>query len=414
MKYLKIIFSIAAALLLTLPAFTQNIDINGYARNYTGVLTDNGDFSILQNTLDLNFERRGDKSLLKANPMLYSYGTDSLNFQLRELYLDLYFKNFDLRIGKQQVVWGKADGVFITDIVSPLDLSEFLLPDFREIRQGVTAAKLNYYIGTDILELIWIPQFTATQMPSGESIWYQAPDFPAPAIFDWSQSEIEPTLENSEFFAKYSALTSKIDFEIMGGYTWDDNPAMHIEKQFDMSSGQPELTGLKVTPEHHRLTLAGGSFSTEIGGVIFRGEGAYYHGKYLNTTDPAQTDALVKKDYVHYLGGIDFTISDINFSTQFIQEALINYTGDIEQEEFDNTMTFLAQYDMLHETLNLELFTYLGLNNEDALIRPKVTYDFEDGFSILVGANIFIGNKDGRFGQYRDNSMVYTKIKYNF
>ena len=41
-----------------------------------------------------------------------------------------------LSLGKQQVVWGKADGVFITDIVSPLNLTEFLLPDFDEIRTG--------------------------------------------------------------------------------------------------------------------------------------------------------------------------------------------------------------------------------------------------------------------------------------
>ena len=115
----------------------QNPDISGFARNYTGVLYDNGDFAILQNTFNLNVTKSGDKIAFKANPMLYHYNSDSLNLRLRELYLDLYFNNFDLRIGKQQVVWGKADGVFITDIVSPLNLTEFLLPDFDEIRTGI-------------------------------------------------------------------------------------------------------------------------------------------------------------------------------------------------------------------------------------------------------------------------------------
>jgi len=84
------------------------------------------------------------------------------------------------------------------------------------------------------------------------------------------------------------------------------------------------------------------------------------------------------------------------------------------KEKTENTATFLARYNMFRETLHFELFTYIGLTNEDALIRPKITYDFDDSFSILFGSNIFIGDKKGRFGQYKDNSMAYIKLKYSF
>ena len=396
----------------------QNVDVSGFARTYEGVTYENGEFEMMQQTLNLNFQKNGDKVSFLANPMVYLYNADSLNFTMRELYLDLYFDKFDLRIGKQQVVWGKADGVFITDIVSPLNLTEFLLPDFDEIRTGVIATKLNYYIGNGTLEAIWIPQFTPTVRPEANSIWYMEPDFPAPATFDWSKSEIAPSLENSEFFLKYSAMTSKIDFEIMGGYTWDDNPTMHIQKQFSIDSTtmppSPSLTGLIVTPEHHRLTIAGGAFSTEIKGVILRGEAAYYNGKYFQTTDPMATDALIQKDYLHYVAGLDFNLGNVKMSAQFIQQYILDYNEMMYQDEAVNTATFLARYDMLRETLHLELFSYIGLSNSDALIRPKVTYDFDDSFSILLGGNIFVGDAQGQFGQYGDNSMVYAKIKYNF
>ena len=79
-----------------------------------------------------------------------------------------------------------------------------------------------------------------------------------------------------------------------------------------------------------------------------------------------------------------------------------------------NNATLLARYDMLRETMHLELFSYIGLTNGDALIRPKITYDFDDSFSILLGGNIFVGDEVGQFGQYKDNSMIYAKIKYNF
>ena len=111
---------------------------------------------------------------------------------------------------------------------------------------------------------------------------------------------------------------------------------------------------------------------------------------------------------------MDFSISDVKFSTQFIQEAILNYDINMLKQEKENTMTFLARYNMFRETLHLELFSYIGLTYEDALIRPKITYDFADGFSFLLGSNIFVGDNSGRFGQYENNSMIYTKIKYSF
>ncbi|MCK5852223.1 hypothetical protein KAH27_04260, partial [bacterium] len=59
-------------------AMAQNLNISGFARTYEGVKVNNGDFSIVQQTLNLNFEKRGNKVTLKANPMAYLYNQDSL------------------------------------------------------------------------------------------------------------------------------------------------------------------------------------------------------------------------------------------------------------------------------------------------------------------------------------------------
>jgi len=394
----------------------NNVDISGFARNYTSILYDNGDFNMLQNTLNLNFDKIGDIVAFKANPMLYLYGTDSLDFRMREIYLDLYFKNVDIRIGKQQVVWGKADGVFITDIVSPLNLTEFLLPDFDEIRIGVYAAKFDYYFGNSTIEAIWKPVYAGNELPPPGSIWYKPPEFPAPPTFDYSKQDIKPTFDNSEFYLKYSLTSSAIDFDLMGAYVWDQTPSMYIEKEFgfDTITNQPGLTGLLITPEHHRLNVAGGSFTSTIKSFVVRGEAAYYNGKYFQTADPAAEGALTQKDYLHYVIGLDYGVGHLKLSAQFIQKLIFNYDDFLDEEEFGNTMTFLARYDAMRETLHLELFSYVGLNYGDALIRPKVTYDFSDSFSILLGSNIFVGDERGMFGRYKDNSMLYTKIKYNF
>jgi len=76
-------------------------------------------------------------------------------------------------------------------------------------------------------------------------------------------------------------------------------------------------------------------------------------------------------------------------------------------------LSFLARREFLRETLTLELFSYIGLSNEDALIHPRILYDLTDGFEIQLGVNIFTGS-NGNFGQYNNNDMVYAKFKYSF
>ena len=407
---MKKIYVILSILLLSLPLFSS-VDLSGFVRNYTAVLFEgNHDFNMLQNTFDLSITQNSGKVAFKANPYIYQYSDKELVLGLREAYMDIYFDKMDLRIGKQQIIWGKADGVFITDIVSPKDLSEFLLPDFSEIRIGVTSLKADYYIGDNTLEFVWIPTFTSTVMPDENSIWRPKMNFPINPTWDFSKKEVDKTLENSEVFAKFSAMTSAIDFELMGAYMWDDDPAMHMNATIDPNTHQSSLT---ITPEHHRLSVAGGSFSTTLGAFVIRGESAYYFGKYFSTDNMMQDSGLIEKDYAHYLLGIDTSLWDVKLSTQFVQQAILDYDDSIKNDEFDNTMTFLASKTFLRETLRLELFSYIGLNDSDALIRPKIVYNLADGFEITLGSNMFIGDS-GKFGQYDDNDMLFGKIKYSF
>ncbi len=424
----KIILMFAAMILVSAATFAQGVDLSGYGRYYAGYKAFNGNdnLAISQTTFNLNFEKSSSFGDVKINPMLYFYNSDSLSLKLREAYIDMFFTNFDLRIGKQQVIWGKADGVFITDIVSPKNLEEFLLPDFDEIRTGITAAKLDYYVADNhTIEAIWIPVFTPTAYPAPNSMWAPKMDFGISLpgnpqiVVDNSKKEIKPSLENSEFFLKYSALTSLADFDIMGGYTWDADPALGKNVEFTPVNGQPVPTKITVMPEYHRLTLAGGSFSATLGPIVLRSEAAYYFGKYFQTMNPMANNGLVQKDYLHYLVGVDFSLWDINFSGQFIQTAIMDYKdGELLQTpifkgQYNNMSTFLARYSCINETLTFEYFMYYDFNYDDALIRPRVLYDYSDSINLQLGANIFVGDK-GEFGQYNKNDMLYGKIIYSF
>ncbi|MEA3499842.1 MAG: DUF1302 family protein [Candidatus Marinimicrobia bacterium] len=409
MKFKKIIITV---LLLTITIMLNaQITHRGFVRTHIGALAEDSEYSILQNTFDWRLEYgKGDVGLFVNTVFNYDELDKNFAISMRQAYFDIYFRNFDLRIGKQQIIWGKADGVFITDVISPRDLSEFLLPDFEEIRIGINALKLDYYLGNSTIEAVWMPTFQPTILPEESSIWYPEMELSTiPTTFDYSQANVEQKLSESEIALKYSYLGSAIDFELMTAYMWDDNPAMHIDPYF--TPGNPQPDSLIIKPEYHRLPLIGASFSKSLLGAVIRGEGAYYFDKKFSAED-FSVNGIREKDYAHYLIGYDHNWFGVNVSFQFIQEYILDYEDDIRNDEFSNTATFLASKTFINETLELSLFSYYGINDGDALLRPKVSYDLSDGFNVLIGTNIFIGD-EGNFGQYDENDMVYVKIKYN-
>ena len=378
--------------------------IGGYVRNNTGVFVDSAELSQFINTLDLKFGYNGNMSAMNAEVYLnVTDDIEELAVGVRELYMDLYFNAVDIRVGKQKIVWGKGDGVFITDIVSPLDLSQFLTLEFDEIRLGVTAAKFDWYAGAFTFEGIWIPVFSPSRTPDADSPWNvkgMVPDADVPGM----------NLENSEGFAKISYMGSGIDVELMGGYMWDDVPTIN------QVIPAPTPTASAV---YNRVGLVGGSFSTDVFGLIFRGEGAFYIDKNFTAGDfppplPGVT-GTVQKNYLNYMFGLDYPVSGFMFSTQFVQKVIFDYDDSLAMyDEFSNMMTFLVSKTLLGETLKLEFFSYFGITNLDAMLRFRTYYDIVDGLEWILGADIFVGNESGGFGQYRDNNMVYTKLTYSF
>jgi hypothetical protein len=385
--------------------------VGGYLRQETSVLLDGGEYALIRNTVDLNVEHSMSDFALRIDPYAYQLSGADLELGLRQAYLDFYWSNVDLRIGRQQIVWGKADGMFITDIVSPKDLGQFLLADFEEIRSGVDAVKLNYYRGNSTLEFVWLPTFTPTRMPEAGSLWELKPQFAIQPTFDMSSSEVEGSLENSELFGKVSLLSSLADLELMAGYAWDDDPALHTKAIVDPET--MELASLTITPKHHRLTLAGGSFSTEVSGFVLRGEGAYYWNKVFSTENPALGDGTLEQDYVHYLLGLDRPLFGLNTSVQISQEVILEYDESLTRDSTREVMTLLLSDDFLGETLHLEFFSYLGLSDGDALLRPKISYDLSDGLEVTLGSDIFLG-EEGMFGGFDSRDLVYAEVKYSF
>src|ERR1700694_2131634 len=60
-------------------------------------------------------------------------------FSLREALLSVSRGDLDVRLGRQQIVWGEAISSFVTDGVNPRDFREVVVPGFSELRIPIWA-----------------------------------------------------------------------------------------------------------------------------------------------------------------------------------------------------------------------------------------------------------------------------------
>lgn len=332
---------------------------------------------------------------------------DSIAFH--ELWLEHIGDGWDLRVGRQIIIWGKADGVQITDLISPPDYTEYVTRDLDEIRMPVDAAKfrlLGEWVDT---ELIWIPVFKAVVYPADDNPWALATSYPQNfGVTQDSADKPATTLGNSEVALKVSAYLPGFDIAASVFHTWDDMAAMHRTFSGDEQTGYT----LKFTPKHHRMTVFGLEFSRPWSDYVFRGEAAWYVGRYFATSrldvDPLPKDAL------KWLVGVDWTPGN-NWTviTQLTGQSIADYEEVLSAHEHDLTATLNISKKLLRETLTLSSMLYYHFNDLDFFYRCKAEYKVTDNLHVLVGLDYFDG-EDGQFGPYNDNSQVWFKTKYSF
>lgn len=87
---------------------------------------------------------------------------------LRELYVDTKEGKMSWRLGKQQVVWGKADGVKFLDIINPTDFRHWGQDNMADSRIPLWMITGEYAIGdTDSLQVVYVPQTDITNQIPG-------------------------------------------------------------------------------------------------------------------------------------------------------------------------------------------------------------------------------------------------------
>ena len=401
------------ALILLIPNILQAIDIEpqGFVDTYHAIrLKDPYDFISSKTRFRGKLYAYGDNSLLftSFNALNNNVMPDQTGIELREAYLEYMSDNWDFRFGRQIIIWGKADGVQITDIISPPDYTEFLTRDFDDIRMPVEALKLRILASILDWELIWIPILKPAVLPQGDNPWAIPMEFPEGMNVTFEQTILpEKEFKNSEFAGKVSMYSSGIDISFCAAYTWDDLPALHKTIITDTTP-----INIIITPEHHRITFVGFDFAKPIKDFVVRGETAFFYGKYLEPEDISEQ--LYKKNSINFLLGIDwYPGNDWILTGQFVDNFILDYNDDIKDDEHTTLTTLHISKKLFRQTLELSTMGYFGLNNKDGFVRTNMDYALTNELHVLLGTDLFFGDK-GMMGQYSVNDEVWLKAKYSF
>jgi len=336
---------------------TSDLEVRGILRLW-------GDLAYQMLSDNSHFERYFKSSKKNLN------WDDNFDQILREFYVSYYSSKFMVRIGKQQVGWGQADGLRLIDVINPLDIRRGPFYDtegYEEMRIPKWMIKTEFYPGNigpllDMgVEFYWnpgdvketgelLPSYVNAQLGGGTGLFN--PISPTPIYGDgvpvgmqrqwgiWGvpvnfvplpirmfKKERATAIKNSEFGAriKFSFKNTFITLNYWQGF----QPDMVLKFRgivpdafggFFPPLGVLQPSVILMDRVYRRMRVAGFTLNRELFGVgklacqvanpVLRVEGLYDFKHPFNTGLMTATDMLVIQDYdqIRYMVGFDWSM----------------------------------------------------------------------------------------------------------
>ena len=465
----------------------NKLTLSGFLKNETAYNPNHDrEFMKIENTFQLEAEYMFNDSLSFFTIFRYFYdnafdvnplfednrsrlhrtrGTD----WLRECYLNYESPSLDVRIGKQQVVWGTADGIKIMDVVCPTDQREFTLDNYADSRIPRWMLKIEYSPKVNgTLQFLFIPDFATdyyappgspftnwaftllgdlsdginelAQIPHTHYTFNETHDYPGQSFknasfgvrwLDILPNGLEYTLN---YLHGYGTLGGNVHIYNLGAPPFPGAPPQGdwvMKFKYPMT----ELFG---------FTFTKGINTGPLTGTTVRGEFAYIHNNYNKTEGlwyknfipnpypggppyiptEAINGGITRVDNYKYVLGVDkYIVTNWLASFQFIQLVTNKTSENGNRLLFGPTSAPLNKYytflttristDFMHERIKPDCLFMYGTQNEWR-ISPRIEYEVRDYLNIAVGGHMFWGEREMLLGEFRDNDEVYCEIKYGF
>lgn len=332
----------------------------------------------------------------------------------RELYITKDINDWNIAVGLQQVVWGKADNLRVVDLVNPLDYRDFVLPDLNDYRKSVFMLKGEYYLADWSLQTLYIPFFEPNDFAErGSEYEYATLDPAMLEMFNLLPEERpDRSVNNGEFGVQLARSFSGIDLSFFALHGWDDNPV--YRQMYALDDKSNIVSSLR--PEYHRQTMLGAASAYALGnGFVLRSEVAVIPNSIYMLGILDEAGGLVEHTTINALVGVDYSWRDWLFSAQANDRYIDNWNSVLSVAEHQPLVTFSATGQSFSGRLDsrIAIARFVEESNEQ-LLQIRTTWKPDDRWAYSLGADWFSGVVGGVFGQFENKDRMWLKVQRNF
>ena len=312
----------------------------------------------------------------------------------------------DIKAGRQILTWGTGGLVFLNDLF-PKDWQSFFIGrDAEYLKAPSTSIKVGLFSDFANVDLVYTPKFEPDRYINGEYISYWSAARQRLLGNDDVLRTDTPDkwFEDDEFAAR--VYRNIDDYEL----------ALYFYRGFWKSPNGTNPKGESTFPE---MNAYGGSIRGAVGPGIGNLEFVYYDSP---ESHGGENPSVRNSEMRYLVGYTQEAWRDFNVNVQYYVEQMCDYAeyrkglsiGE-PRDEFRHVLTVQLTQLLMSQNLTLALDTYYSPSDNDAYLRPNISYKVSDKTTVGLGANVFTGeSKHTFFGQFEKNTNIYTSLRYSF
>lgn len=369
---------------------------------------------------------------------------------LRELYLDWYPGNWWLRLGKQQVAWGKMLSKVI-DVINPSDNWSGVFDtsdNFEWTRIPTWMASATYYFRESYFQFMWIPDFEPNaRVPSAREGNPFGPMTPPPsgaiATRSWVTDKPSASFKNHELALNLNTKWRKWDISLFYFYHWDDSPTP-FRRAFSPKGEIDPFTRSIVDRDTFyterkptRLHTLGAAVEKQ-GWMLNRNwvslvEVNYTMNDYFVQAKPAgmsnrewfriDPNGVTKRNWISAAWNINanFFQNELKAFLQLAYDRTFGWddrlrgtrSGNDRRDNFLFAIGLSKQFAFTNDKLGMAVI-HSYREDGDMAQRVEMSYKVSDYLYLLGRYYWFAGNSDDPWGQMDDKDMLHFELKYSF
>jgi|GEM_PF-3100753 len=315
--------------------------------------------------------------------------------EVREWVLGYETDNWQYRLGKQQVAWGKGDYFRIIDVINPLNLTEALIPYLDDYSLGRVPREMllvEHFQDEVEYQFIVAGKTQRTQYAEDQTN-FSVPGFPSDSV--------QADSENLDLALRVRFFIDGTDLDIYAFNGYNPDPLFTFE-----GSGAQAFT-----QEHlEKRNVFAVSFARPISLGVLRSDVAYYLDESVQSG--SDFESINKLDA---LLGLDIQENEWTFNLQATVSQLYNQSDQFVAQDNIKSASALIQKEWSQLRLMSSLvWLYSDLNASSNMLKYNVRYDWRSDSQFEMGVIVFDGPANSMHGMYDDQDRLYLNFKQSF